>query len=135
MGSAALSMNFRAMSSIPGVSILLLAACAQQPAPPAAQPAPTSATDSVPAAAAQPGLKAYVDPASGELGVPPAAAPAAAMAGAAAVRADEPAHPKVEGRDLGNGVIYYEMPPERMVDEVVCVQPDGALSSNCPKKP
>lgn len=133
-------MSFKAMASIIGaVCLLQLPACTKMPEPAAAPEAPASGGAP---ASAQPGLKAYIDPATGELGVPPAAASAAPAAGAGdagnvaapALRVDAQERPKMEGRDLGNGVIYYEVPQERMVDEVVCVQADGSLSSNCPKK-
>jgi hypothetical protein len=85
----------------------------------------------------QAGLKAYLDPVTGELGPPPDAAAGAAppaIAGAAAapvVKLQNRA--PIEGRAVGGGVVEYAVPADRTIDEVACVQPDGSLGQRCSK--
>jgi hypothetical protein len=95
----------------------------------------TTATPQATSGAA--GVKAFIDPVTGELREPTeseqraatAAAGTTAVSGTAGVKAALP----IEGKPLGNGMVEYDLGKRGMIDEVACVQPDGSVSGNCPK--
>jgi hypothetical protein len=133
---------------------LLLAACGSAPTPTGAHsniPAQTS-TAAQSSSAAQvstavqiavgakgsAGVKAFIDPVTGELRAPSAeerrAAAATASTGtAAATGASVRAAAPIEGRPIGNGIVEFDVGKRGTINEVACVQADGTVSGNCPK--
>jgi predicted lipoprotein len=84
------------------------------------------------------GVKAFIDPATGELRQPTeaeqnAAAAAAASRTAASVSASVKATAPIEGKPIGNGVTQFDVGERGMIDEVACVGVDGTISAKCPK--
>jgi hypothetical protein len=102
-----------------------------------ASPAATLTNNSQSAARGSAGVKAYIDPTTGQLREPTEAelkaAAASSTAGAAAQGASttEVAAPIV-GKAIGNGVVEYDLGKRGMVDEVACVQKDGTVTTQCP---
>jgi hypothetical protein len=114
----------------------------QSAAPVAAHSPANAAPGSAPAAnAAAPGsagIKAFIDPVTGELRTPTDAERAQAEAGAAgtaSVKVNGDAAAPVTVRTLSDGTKVYDLGDRAKVDEKVCVQPDGTVSGRCPNPP
>jgi hypothetical protein len=119
-----------------------LAACgsANPPVPNSSLPSSTAkpTTNASPATRGSAAVKAFIDPATGELRDPTEAElKAAATAPAAGTTAPGTAGTQVAvpivGKAIGNGMVEYDLGKRGMIDEVACVQADGSVSGNCPK--
>jgi hypothetical protein len=114
----------------PGV-LLVLAACAQSGDPAARTPA------AMPAAASAPGMRVFIDPATGEARAPTRAESAAATAGDRLQRAAVVGQAASEGTQrehfvLADGTEGVKLAPRDRHAVVVCRQADGSFGSNCP---
>jgi len=118
----------RCMPLLAVLGAALLAGCGSTPPANGAAAAPTPPAPTQGSA----GVKAFVDPATGELREPNETELKAAAAGTRSGTADAKATAVIEGKPIGNGVIEYEVGKRGQIDEVVCVQKDGAVTSQCP---
>jgi hypothetical protein len=140
----------RIMSLVALLGVAGLVACGSATPPPGAQRQAVHAQVSAPEQAqslgqgqapgqvpGSAGVKAFIDPVTGELRAPTEAEQRTGksedVAGVAASKANAKPLAPVTSRRLSDGRIVYDIGERGMVDEVVCVQPDGSIAGKCPK--